>query len=69
MNVEGMHCQGCKNLITMSLEDEGLKVISLDFETGVTIFESEIEQMALKKVLENVFSQFESYSYSNLTQI
>jgi copper chaperone CopZ len=40
MNVEGMHCQGCKNLITMSLEDEGLKVISLDFETGVNIFES-----------------------------
>lgn len=69
IEVKGMHCQGCKNLITMSLEEEELKVVSLDFKTGVTIFESEIKQSEIEEILVNIFSQFDNYSYTNLIQI
>ncbi len=34
-HVEGMHCKSCEKLLTMAVEDAGLKVVRTDHAAGI----------------------------------
>ncbi|MBI4090492.1 MAG: heavy-metal-associated domain-containing protein [Candidatus Komeilibacteria bacterium] len=67
ISISGMHCSGCKNLITMSLEDEGMKNVQVDEKAGRATFISDKENDALRALLDRVFSELKDYHYSELT--
>jgi copper chaperone CopZ len=69
IQVKGMHCHGCKNLITMSLEELGYKEVSLNYENGQATFAATEPIEKIENDLDKMFSQFESYSYTNLTKV
>lgn len=68
VQVNGMHCQGCKNLITMSLQELGFMNVTLDLASGTGKFSSDKKIMDVEELLRDMFSQFESYTYTNLIQ-
>ena len=64
-----MHCTGCKNLITMSLEDEGMTNVHVDEKAGRATFTSDRDATALSVTLDRIFSELKEYSYSVLTEL
>ena len=64
--IQGMHCTGCKNLITLSLEEEGMKNISVDEKGGVASFDSALEKAAVIDGLDAAFKELTEYTYSNV---
>ncbi|MCX8035044.1 MAG: heavy-metal-associated domain-containing protein [Candidatus Dojkabacteria bacterium] len=69
IQIKGMHCNGCKNLIQMSLEDESLQNVSVNPETGYANFNTDLSEEDTAKVLEKVFAELSDYSYSNLEKV
>ena len=67
--ISGMHCTGCKNLITMSLEDEGMKYVQVDEKAGRATFVSDKDDDALRTTLDRVFNELKDYRYSDLTRL
>ncbi|MEK7584161.1 MAG: heavy-metal-associated domain-containing protein [Patescibacteria group bacterium] len=67
IGISGMHCTGCKNLITMSLEDEGMTNVHVDEKAGRATFVSDKDDAALRVTLDRVFSELKEYRYSDLT--
>lgn len=57
IKIEGMHCTGCSNLISMELEDAQLENVTVDLENKKATFTSngDIEdiKVVVKKVFEN----------------
>ncbi len=66
LTVHGMHCQACKTLITMELEEAGLddKVsaieMSLDEKQGIISLTSVIEEEVQK--IKDIINSFDAYS-------
>jgi copper chaperone CopZ len=54
--VEGMHCEGCENLINLTLKEMGAVNASSDHKSGVVkaSFSDEIEVELLKKKIEEL---------------
>lgn len=69
ISISGMHCTGCKNLITMSLEDEGMKNVQVDEKAGRATFSSGKDDAALHATLDRVFSELKEYRCSELTTL
>ncbi len=69
IDISGMHCSGCKNLITMSLEDIGLEEVSVDSEKNVATFVTSKNTEEVEKDLQEVFKELTDYKYSNLNII
>lgn len=69
INISGMHCSGCKNLITMSLEDIGLEEVAVDSEENVATFVTAKNTEEVEKDLQEVFKELTDYKYSNLNLI
>lgn len=69
INISGMHCSGCKNLITMSLEDIGLEEVAVDSEKNVATFVTAKNTEEVEKDLQEVFKELTDYKYSNLNII
>ena len=69
VNIEGMHCSGCETLIKMSLEEANFSDIAVCMKDKSATFSSQQEQPAIKETLDNIFSAFEEYKYSNLVLI
>ncbi len=69
MEIKGMHCQGCSNLIKMSLEDANIQQVIIDVKTGVALFESDQPKQHVEKILGDVFADFETYAFSNIKQL
>lgn len=67
ITISGMHCSGCKNLIAMSLEDEGMKDVQVDEKAGRATFSSDKDDAALRATLDRMFSELKEYRYSDLT--
>lgn len=61
-----MHCQGCQNLIAMSLTEEGLTDVMVDLHSMKGTFTSAKPESEILSLLNEVFSQFTQYSYENL---
>jgi copper chaperone CopZ len=68
IKINGMHCSGCKSLITMSLEDEGFQNVQVDEKDGHAVFDSEKDTDETAEIVEKVFKELTDYSYSNLEQ-
>jgi copper chaperone CopZ len=67
IEISGMHCAGCSNLIKMALEDEGLDNSNVDINTNLATFESSLnEKFEVKEVLDKVFADLPGYSYANI---
>ena len=67
IEITGMHCTGCSNLIKMTLEDEGLANINVDVKTNRATFESSLDEtFKVKGVLDKVFAGLPGYSYTNI---
>ncbi len=70
IEISGMHCTGCSNLIKMALEDEGLTDVNVDIKTNISVFESILnDKSQVKKVLDKVFADLQGYSYSDIKTI
>jgi copper chaperone CopZ len=69
IEITGMHCTGCSNLIKMTLEDNGLAKVNVDVNTKSATFESSLNETSkVKEVLDKIFADLPGYSYGN-TQI
>lgn len=67
IEIKGMHCSGCSNLIKMTLEDEGLANVNIDVSTGSATFESSLsEKSKVKEILDKVFTGLSGYTYGNI---
>lgn len=69
IDISGMHCPGCKNLITMSLEDIGFKDVLVDSEKNTAQFISSKNIEAVGYDLQEVFKELTDYKYSNINLI
>ena len=67
--IEGMHCSGCKNLIQMTLEEQGLTNVQINLDLSEGSFDSEESKINLESLLNNSFKELKKYSYSQLTEI
>jgi len=64
IEIKGMHCTGCSNLIKMALEDEGLSDVEVDIKTNTAVFTSSLaEESEIKELLNRVFTDLPDYSY------
>ena len=67
IEITGMHCTGCSNLIKMTLEDEGLANANVDVKTNSATFDSSLNETSkVKVVLDKVFADLAGYSYGNI---
>ena len=67
IEIKGMHCTGCSNLIKMTLEDEGLSSANVDIKTNSATFESNLNETSkVGVVLDKVFADLSGYSYANI---
>ena len=69
IDISGMHCSGCKNLITMSLEDIGFEDVLVDSEKNTAQFISLKNIEDIEKDLQEVFKELTDYKYSNINLI
>lgn len=69
IDIEGMHCSGCENLIKMSLEEANFGDIEVYMKEKSAKFSSEQDLSAVKDTLNSVFSSFNEYKYSNLVLV
>lgn len=66
IDIEGMHCSGCENLIKMSLEEASFSDVEVSMKTKSATFDSLQEQSIVREILDGIFSVFEDYKYINL---
>ena len=67
IEITGMHCTGCSNLIKMTLEDEGLADVNVDVKTSRATFGSSLNETSkVKEVLDKVFTDLPGYSFANI---
>ena len=67
IEIKGMHCTGCSNLIKMTLEDKGLANANVDVNTSSATFESSLNETSkVKVILDKVFADLPGYSYTNI---
>lgn len=76
IDLHGIHCHGCINLVRMTLEDLELKNVNLfDLDLvkqfGHAEFNSELEEKTLTDKLNSAFAELKEhgYSYNNLISI
>lgn len=69
IEIKGMHCSGCQNLIAMSLEDAGFSDVQVDQEKNIGDFSSDKSESEVKETLDKAFAELaaSNYSYTNLT--
>ena len=71
IDITGMHCSGCSNLIEMSLEDIGFTDIKVSLDKNNAIFTNDLAESEIKSKLDGIFANpdLAKYSYTNLTQM
>jgi copper chaperone CopZ len=68
IEISGMHCSGCKNLITMSLEDAGFTAATVNLTSNTAQFETDKTQEEITIALNEIFAELQQYKFSNLQQ-
>jgi copper chaperone CopZ len=61
IKIKGIHCPGCKSLISMSLEDEGF--INVDVAEDSATFESDLVIKSVEWKLQETFKLLKSAGY------
>jgi copper chaperone CopZ len=68
-NIKGIHCHGCVNLITLTLEDHGFSNIIIDTASGNGTAEIKNEDFsAVQKKLEEAFKELPDYKLADVVQ-
>jgi len=63
IQVNGMHCPGCKTLIKMSLEDAGFTNIDVNDVRHEASFVSDLPGDKVRQKLDTSFHDLKEYSY------
>lgn len=66
INIQGMHCQGCKSLLIMLFDEKGFIDINIDLESNTGTFTSDEDKLKVKELLDSAFKEAGEYTYSNL---
>ena len=66
IEITGMHCIGCSNLIKLSLEDAGFDDVEIDLANGIGNFRSNKDTQETEQILQDVFVELQDYEFSNL---
>lgn len=67
MDLQGMHCKGCANLIKMSLEDNGAQEVNVDLPANKANFQvGETDAAKVNALVAKTFADLPGYTYSNL---
>lgn len=63
-----MHCSGCKNLISMMLEEIGYQNILVDEHTGIATFTTTDEKDQIEATIKTALLEFDQYSLQKIEQ-
>lgn len=66
IDITGIHCSGCVNLIKMSLEDVGLENVKVEESSNTAVFKSDKQLEDITTLIDSVFLELKEYNYSNL---
>lgn len=69
IDIQGIHCNRCVNLIKMTLEEQGLTNVVVDQEKNTAEFTSKMvdaDNQTIKDLLDKAFAELQTYSYLNL---
>lgn len=67
IDITGIHCSGCLNLIKFCLEEAGLKNIIVNKEDNQAEFETNKNINEVEEMLSTVFNNdLQNYKYTNL---
>lgn len=69
MEVEGMHCPSCKNLIVMDLEDRGLEGIKIDMMGNRAQFSTDLPLEEVDKLVAQSQKDLGKYRFFNLQTV
>jgi copper chaperone CopZ len=70
IDIKGMHCIGCANLIKMTLEECRFEEVQIDQNNNFAEFAAINSKSEVKDLLDKVFTHdLIAYSYSNLNII
>lgn len=64
VEIHGMHCKGCTSLVTMSLQEQDLRDVTVDLATKSAAFASDESAPAVQARVDRVASQHASYRFS-----
>lgn len=67
--IQGMHCNGCKSLLTMLLEERGFTDVLIDIDENSGRFVSNEDETKIKELLDAAFKESENYSYKELSVV
>jgi copper chaperone CopZ len=68
-NVKGIHCHGCVNLISLTLEDHGFSNIKIDTASGSGTAETPVEDFSVvKNKIEEAFKELPDYKLADVVQ-
>ena len=66
VNLSGLHCKGCRNLIKLSREEADFANVQVNPEKKTAMFETDNKPEEIKKILDKVFKDLKGYGYSNI---
>lgn len=69
IDIKGMHCLGCQNLIKISLEEVNFRDTVVSMEGASATFNSPQDLAKVKQSLDSIFAALGEYSYSNLALV
>jgi copper chaperone CopZ len=68
VDVQGMHCNGCRGLVASSLEEANLAAVQVDLQKAVANFESDEPLPAVQARIEQVAAELSDYRFAGLRE-
>lgn len=69
VDVQGMHCNGCRGLVAASLEDETFAAVQVDLEKALAAFQSQEALPAVKARIDRIAAELSDYRFSGLREV
>ena len=67
INLSGVNCDGCKNLVKMMLEENGF--VNVEVNEKNATFDVERENLDVKSILDEEFPKLPHHQYSDLIKL
>ncbi len=64
VDIQGMHCSGCSNLVAMSLKEQNLKAVRVDLATHSAAFESDETTPQVQARIDSVAAELGDYTFA-----
>lgn len=69
VDIQGMHCNGCRGLVASSLEEASLAAVQVDLQKALANFESDEPLPAVQARIEQVAAELPDYRFSSLREV